>query len=110
MERINFHYVKTRLKSIALSLYYGYDVLQMPLNISKAVALNRLCKNRDIIIMSPDKGNGIIILNHTDYIGGFHRCHYFMLIFHIVHVGGQSDSKMGEQALSQARGHCKEQV
>ena len=42
----------------------------MPLNVSKAevVALNRLCKNRDIIIIRPDKGNGIVILNRSDYI------------------------------------------
>ena len=69
-ERVNFDYVKTKLKSIALSSFYGFDVHQMPLNISKAeiVALKKLCRNKDIIITRPDKGNGIVILNRADYI------------------------------------------
>ena len=35
-EGVHFNYVKTRLKSIALAAYYGYDSAQFPLNISKA--------------------------------------------------------------------------
>ena len=67
---INFDYVKTRLKSIALASYYGYDSRQFPLNISKAElsALKKLSKNRDIVILRPDKGNGVVILNKVDYI------------------------------------------
>ena len=32
--------------------------------------LKRLCKNQDITILKPDKGNGVVILNKTDYIKG----------------------------------------
>lgn len=42
----------------------------MPLNISKAeiVALKKLICNKDIVVTRPDKGNGIVILNRSDYI------------------------------------------
>ena len=69
-EELNFDYVKTRLKSIALASYYGYDFGQFPLNISKAElsALKNLSKNRDLVILRLDKGNGVVILNKVDYI------------------------------------------
>ncbi len=67
---INFDFVKTQLKGIALSAYYGYDSSQFPLNISKAElsALKKLCRNKDLVILRPDKGNGLVILNRVDYI------------------------------------------
>ena len=42
----------------------------LPLNISRAelLALRNLSKNRNIAILRPDKGNGIIILNKIDYV------------------------------------------
>ena len=69
-EGVNFDYVKTRLKSIALAAYYGYDSAQFPLNISKAelAALKNLSRNKNIVILRPDKGNGVVILNRVDYI------------------------------------------
>ena len=69
-EGVNFDFVRTKLKSIALSAFYGYDSEQLPLDISKAElsALNRLCKNKDIVIIRPDKGNGVVILNRLDYV------------------------------------------
>ena len=66
-EGVNFDYVKTRLKSIALAAYYGYDSAQFPLNISKA-ALKKLSRNKNLIILRPDKGNGVVIVNRVDYI------------------------------------------
>ena len=44
-EGVNFDCVKTRLKSIALAAYYGYDSVQFPLNISKAElsAFKKVC-------------------------------------------------------------------
>ena len=67
---INFDFVKTQLKGIALSAYYGYDSSQFPLNISKAElsALKKLSRNKDLVILRPDKGNGVVILNRIDYI------------------------------------------
>ena len=67
---VNFDYIRTRLKSIALSSYYSYDPHQLPLNISKAElsVLNKLCRNKDLIINRPDKGNGVVILDRQDYV------------------------------------------
>ena len=66
---INFDYVKTRLNSIALASYYGYDSRQFPLNINKAElsALKKLSKNRDIILR-PVEENGVVILTKVDHI------------------------------------------
>ena len=53
-----------------MASFYGYDSRQFPLNISKAElsALKKLSKDRDIVILRPDKGNGVVILNKADYI------------------------------------------
>ena len=69
-EKLNFDFVRTKLKSIALSAFYGYDPAHSPLNISKAelVALKNLSKNKNIVILRPDKGNGVVILDRVDYI------------------------------------------
>ena len=69
-QHLNFEFVKARLKSLALSAYYGYDSLQLPLNISKAEisALDNLSKNRNIVIIRPDKGNGVVLLDRSDYV------------------------------------------
>ena len=50
--------------------YYGYDFAQVPLNISKAElsALKKLSRNKNLIILRPDKGNGVVVLNRIDYI------------------------------------------
>ena len=53
-----------------LIILYSYDPHQLPLNISKAElsAINKLCRNKDLIISRPDKGNGIVILDRQDYV------------------------------------------
>lgn len=57
MEGVTFDYIKTRIKSITLSIYYGYNIQQLPLTISKAeiFALNKLYLNKDSIISRPEQ-------------------------------------------------------
>ena len=68
--RIDFNFVKTKLKEIALSYFHGYSLDSLPLNVSRAelLALRNLSKNKNIVILRPDKGNGVVILNKMDYI------------------------------------------
>ena len=68
-EKLNFEFVRTKLKSIALSAIYGYDSAHFPLNISKAelMALKNLSRNKSIVILRPDKGNGVVIFDRVDY-------------------------------------------
>ena len=58
------------LKASPLSAFYCYDTAHFPLNISKAelVALKNLSWNKRIVILRPDKGNGVVILDYVDYI------------------------------------------
>ena len=60
----------SRTQKYSLSALYGYDSEQLPLYISKAElsALNMLCKNKDIVIIRPNKGNEVVILNRSDYV------------------------------------------
>ena len=62
MHNIDFDYVKTRLKGIALSTFHGYSSNSLPLNVSRAelLALKKLSRNKDLVIVRPDKGNGIV--------------------------------------------------
>ena len=70
VSRVDFNFVKTKLKDIALTSYYSYSPNSLPLNISGAElsALRNLSKNKDLVIVRPDKGNGVVILNKADYI------------------------------------------
>ena len=44
--------------------------MSRPLNVSRAelMTLKKLSRNKDIVIVRPDKGNGIVILDKIDYI------------------------------------------
>ena len=60
--RLDFNLVKTKLKEIALSYFHGYSLNSFPLNISRAelLALINLSKNKNNVILRPDKGNGVL--------------------------------------------------
>ena len=66
----DFNYIKTRLKAMAYSSYYSYSPESLPLNISKVelLALKNLSRNKEIVVLHPDKGNRVVILNRTDYV------------------------------------------
>ena len=68
--RVNFNFVKTKRKDIALNSYYSYSPNSLPRNINRAElsALRNLSKKKDLVIVRPDKGNGVVILNKADYI------------------------------------------
>ena len=68
--RVEFNFVKTKLKDIALIAFYSYLPNFLPLNISRAElsALRNLSKKKDLVIVRPYKGNGVVILNKIDYI------------------------------------------
>ena len=55
---------------MAYSCYYSYTPESLPLNISKVelLALKNLSRNKEIVVLRPDKGNGVVILNRTDYV------------------------------------------
>ncbi|KAL5251675.1 hypothetical protein ACHWQZ_G014720 [Mnemiopsis leidyi] len=60
-----------KLAEIAFSSFYKFnntrhDLLNIPKEEFRA--LKELSKNSEIVIMKPDKGSGIVILNRSDYI------------------------------------------
>ena len=60
--------LKHKLKSLCYSYIYGYDPHQdMNLSKSELDALKSLKNNSAITICKPDKGNGVVVLNHSDY-------------------------------------------
>ena len=63
-------YIKTRLKAMAYSCYYSYTPESLPLNISKVelLALKNLSRNKETVVLRPDKANGVVILNRADYV------------------------------------------
>ena len=60
----------TKLKSIALSSFFRYNSKPPPHSIPKEelVALKALAKEKSIVVLRPDKGNGVVILSKADYI------------------------------------------
>ena len=62
-------FVKTRTKETALSSYRNYNN-NVPQHLSKEefVALQNLCKNKNIVIQKSDKGNSVVIIDIADYL------------------------------------------
>lgn len=62
-------YLKSSLKHLALSSFYCSKSNVTP-NISKEEfeALKGLSKDSNIVLIKPDKGNGIVIMNKEDYV------------------------------------------
>ena len=64
-------YFRKKLAEIAFSSLFKFNNTRRDLlNIPKEefLALKSLSKNKNIVIMKPDKGSGIVILNRADYI------------------------------------------
>ena len=61
---------KLQLKSLANKYYYGFKSHKIFSAISKhdISLLRSLACNKDIIVNKPDKGNGVVILDRTQYI------------------------------------------
>ena len=63
---------KCQLKNLALSTFYKYNSSNPqslnPLTRAEFRALKSLKENHDILILKPDKGNGVVILDKSDYI------------------------------------------
>ena len=62
-------FVKTRTKETALSSSRNYNN-NVPQHLSKEefVALQNLCKNKNIVIQKSDKGNSVVIVDIADYL------------------------------------------
>ena len=63
--------VQNKVKDIAFSLYYGFDPRKLPPGNKNLInTLKSLSQDTSIVIMKPDKGNGIVILNRDedDYV------------------------------------------
>ena len=64
-------YFREKLSEIAYSSYFNYNssrcsIMNIPRDQHKA--LISLSKNKDIVIICPDKESGVVIMNRTDYV------------------------------------------
>ena len=68
--RQGVNYVKTYIKNVAFSTYYSFNPSKVQQNLSSddLESLKCLAKNKDVIITRPDKGQGVVLLDKTDYI------------------------------------------
>ena len=64
----SLRHVQLNLKSIALRYYYSFQSKLSDHHKSLISSLKELSSNKNLIITHPDKGNGVVILNKTDYI------------------------------------------
>ena len=60
--------IRSNLKTIAFKYFYGYKPKLNPLDKKFYDTLKNFRKDKTITILKPDKGNGIVILNTSDYI------------------------------------------
>ena len=69
-----FDYFRSSLKHLAFSSFYGNDN-SFSHNITKEEydALKKLSKDKSIVILKPDKGNGVVLLNKCDYKNKVHE-------------------------------------
>jgi hypothetical protein len=67
----NFSIIKKQIQSIAYKYFYNFkshNVFSPIFSKSDINVMRKLGQNRDLVICSPDKGNGVVILNKLDYI------------------------------------------
>ena len=64
----NLNRLKHRFKSLCYQYIYNNRSNFSNLSKEEHIAFKGLLKNPNIVISKPDKGNGIVILNRTDYI------------------------------------------
>ena len=69
MSNEDLDFVKTRTKEAALSSYRNYKN-NVPKHLSKEelLALQNLCKNKNIVIQKSGKGNSDVIVHKADYL------------------------------------------
>ena len=72
-DKVKDELFKTNLKNFALSSSFKYNNSKHsqslnPLTHAEQKALSILRRNKDIVTLKPDKGNGVVIRNKTDYI------------------------------------------
>ena len=62
-------FVKTRTKEPAISSYQNYNN-NVPQHLSKeeSLALQNLCRNKNIVIQKSDKGNSLVIVDKANYL------------------------------------------
>ena len=60
-------FVKTELKDIALTRYRTYSPPKSTLSDDELKIIKRLKADKTIVIVKPDKGNGVVILDRFDY-------------------------------------------
>ena len=61
--------LKNKMKHLCNTYIYGYKKTESSnLTTAERLALDELSKKKDIVFCKPDKRNGVVILNKTDYI------------------------------------------
>lgn len=65
----SYDYFVSSLKYLAMSSFYNYKPeTKYLLNKEEYLALQNLAKDKSIVIMKPDKGNGVVLMDKTEYI------------------------------------------
>ena len=69
-DAISYNMFRSKLKNIALSSFFKYNNSFKTLNIPKEEmdALKALSNDKSIVILKPNKGSGVVILDKTDYV------------------------------------------
>jgi hypothetical protein len=71
IDATNFNIVKKRIQFIAYKYFYGFkscNVFSPIFKLSDINVLKNLGKNPSLVICSPDKGRGVVLMNKPDYI------------------------------------------
>ena len=65
-----FNFVKTSLRYLAFWSYYSHEKNPQSQNLEKEehLALRNLAQDKGLVVTRPDKGNGVVLLNKSDYV------------------------------------------
>ena len=69
-----FQVFKQSLSHLAHSSFYSYNPfsIQRPFDNEWVKLMKNLAKNKNIVVTKPDKGNGVVLLNKSDYLEKMH--------------------------------------
>ena len=72
MKSENRDFLKNKLKHICFTTLksYSFDKVDKNLSETESIALKNLIERKDIVIQKADKGNTVVITDHTKYLEG----------------------------------------
>ncbi len=70
----NIEFFRTKLQNLARDSFSNVDCSRLQKNFTKEelICLKKLSRNKELLVVKPDKGSGVVVMNKCDYLAKIH--------------------------------------